>query len=336
MKSGAEFGEISGTSRSRKYHVFPSKMPFDGEFFSLREQRDCGFVVFMLESSFYWCSKIPKYCACHEKWRFHNAWTVHDTSFTKMFLYWSIPSLNRSGTEVLLSWTAPLLKCSCTQLLLYWNSFAELFLYWTAALLNCSFSEVFLYSTISLLYCCFTRLCLYFAVLKLHDSEVSQPELPLRLLQIYFESNSSKSMEGHMGKWRKWPLPGPACHDIFINSAGWDPSWGGSAHVLAEKSSMWFRGTNLWWLCYPQKASKIHNPQRACTVFTHVHLCWSTFIYVQLHTMCFLHGQVLLPFTLMLSCLQPSDYSVLHGFGEEPVWRSSIPVLQVDHIFLHP
>jgi len=153
-------------------------------------------------------------------------------------------------------------------------SFVELFLYWTAALLNCSFSEVFLYSTISLLYCCFTRLCLYFAVLKLRDSEVSQPELPLRLLQISFESNSSKSMEGHMGKWRKWPLPGPACHDIFINSAGWDPSWGGSAHVLAEKSSTWFRGTNLWWLCYPQKASKIQNPQRACTVFTHVHLCW--------------------------------------------------------------
>ena len=133
-----------------------------------------------------------------------------------------------------------------------------------------------------------------------------------------------------------------------IVAAGRSPVEEAGPMSWLQKKQQWFTGTNvafvcrlwphlttdLWWLCYIQKSSRIkrHNSQRACTLLMY---------YFNLCSSMFLRGQALLLFTLMLSDFHlPSNYSVVHGFGEEftrePVWRSSIPVLQVDHIFLHP
>ena len=209
-------------------------MPLEGEFFSLREQRECR-----LSFS---CSNHPSIGAPKSP---HIAPATRSDASTTDELSTTLPLLNSSFTEVFHYWTAPVLKYCFPGLLLCSSvpvlncCFTEVFLCWTVPLLNCCFTELSLFWSIPVLNYFFTVLLLYSTMplvlqfSKLRDSEVSQPELPLRLLQISFESNSSKSMEGHIGKWWKWPLPGPACHDIFINSAGWDPSWGGSAHVLA-------------------------------------------------------------------------------------------------------
>ena len=131
-------------------------MPLEGEFFSLREQRECR-----LSFS---CSNHPSIGAPKSP---HIAPATRSDASTTDELSTTLPLLNSSFTEVFHYWTAQVLKYCFPGLLLCSSvpvlncCFTEVFLcwtvpYWTAALLNCP-----LFWSIPVLNYFFTVLLLY-------------------------------------------------------------------------------------------------------------------------------------------------------------------------------
>ena len=118
-------------------------MPLEGEFFSLREQRECR-----LSFS---CSNHPSIGAPKSP---HIAPATRSDASTTDELSTTVPLLNSSFTEVFHYWTAPVLK----------YCFPGLLLCSSVPVLNCCFTEVFLCWTVPLLNCCFTELSLFWSI----------------------------------------------------------------------------------------------------------------------------------------------------------------------------